>query len=78
LKTLLAKYNILHLLLPLALGGMNSAEIRKTALGTLGDMLYGHKDNCNAFATMTILLPQTPQAKLDKYYSPFTATIFPA
>src|SRR4051812_47971672 len=55
---LLAKYNIINLLLPIALGGMNSVGIRAQVFNkidllvtlqgliTLGDMLYAHKENC--------------------------------
>eukprot|EP01117_Protostelium_nocturnum_P007795 TRINITY_DN278_c0_g2_i1.p1 TRINITY_DN278_c0_g2~~TRINITY_DN278_c0_g2_i1.p1 ORF type:complete len:673 (+),score=283.73 TRINITY_DN278_c0_g2_i1:1129-3147(+) len=53
-QAVMCKNNVFNLVLPLALGRINSTVTRITALYTLGDLLFGNKENCTLFSTIQI------------------------
>eukprot|EP01114_Cavostelium_apophysatum_P021398 TRINITY_DN7452_c0_g1_i1.p1 TRINITY_DN7452_c0_g1~~TRINITY_DN7452_c0_g1_i1.p1 ORF type:complete len:901 (+),score=274.81 TRINITY_DN7452_c0_g1_i1:141-2843(+) len=55
-QNVLASQNILGLIIPLALGRVNSVTIRTKALRTLGDLVNGNKQSCNTFSVLTVVL----------------------
>ncbi|PRP88469.1 hypothetical protein PROFUN_03186 [Planoprotostelium fungivorum] len=53
-QSVMLKNNIINVVLPLAIGRVNSVILRTRALYTLGDLLYGNRENCTLFSSLHI------------------------